>query len=89
MISLPTYPKFCWTATGTSHIFRLGLMFKQQKKTRVSNCMAINTFKSPCRHVAWAAVRSEVRILIFGSLFVVASIVRRVFVLDPCIAIYS
>ena len=22
---LPTYPKFCWCATGTTHIFHLGL----------------------------------------------------------------
>ena len=26
IISLPTYPKFCWYATGTSHIFHLGLI---------------------------------------------------------------
>ena len=25
IISLPTYPKFCWYATGTTHIFHLGL----------------------------------------------------------------
>ena len=24
IISLPTYPKFCWYATGTTHIFHLG-----------------------------------------------------------------
>ena len=23
LISLPTYPKFCWYATGTTHIFHL------------------------------------------------------------------
>ena len=23
IISLPTYPKFCWYATGTTHIFHL------------------------------------------------------------------
>ena len=22
---LPTYPKFCWCSTGTTHIFHLGL----------------------------------------------------------------
>ena len=27
IISLPTYPKFCWYATGTTHIFHLGLRF--------------------------------------------------------------
>ena len=26
IISLPTYPKFCWYATGTTHIFHLGLI---------------------------------------------------------------
>ena len=26
MISLFTYPKFCWYATGTTHIFHLGLI---------------------------------------------------------------
>ena len=26
IISLPTYPKFCWHATGTTHIFHLGLI---------------------------------------------------------------
>ena len=26
IISLPTYPKICWYATGTTHIFHLGLM---------------------------------------------------------------
>ena len=25
IISLPTYPIFCWYATGTTHIFHLGL----------------------------------------------------------------
>ena len=25
IIYLPTYPKFCWYATGTTHIFHLGL----------------------------------------------------------------
>ena len=25
LISLPTYPKFCWYATGTTHIIHLGL----------------------------------------------------------------
>ena len=25
IISLPTYPKFCWYATGTTHIFHLVL----------------------------------------------------------------
>ena len=25
IISLPTYLKFCWYATGTTHIFHLGL----------------------------------------------------------------
>ena len=25
IISLPTYPKFCWYATGTTHLFHLGL----------------------------------------------------------------
>ena len=24
-MSLPAYPKFCWYATGTTHIFHLGL----------------------------------------------------------------
>ena len=26
IISLPTYSKFCWYATGTTHIFHLGLI---------------------------------------------------------------
>ena len=25
--NLPTYPKLCWYATGTTHIFHLGLSF--------------------------------------------------------------
>ena len=25
IISLPTYPKFSWYATGTTHLFHLGL----------------------------------------------------------------
>ena len=29
IISLPTYPKFCWYATETTHIFHLGLRQKQ------------------------------------------------------------
>ena len=28
IISLHTYPKFCWYATGTTHIFHLGLTDK-------------------------------------------------------------
>ena len=31
IISLPTYPKFCWYATGTTHIFHLGLNNMQVK----------------------------------------------------------
>ena len=27
IISLPTYPKFCWYSTGTTHIFHLGLIY--------------------------------------------------------------
>ena len=26
IISLPTYPKFCWYAAETTHIFHLGLI---------------------------------------------------------------
>ena len=31
IISLPTYPKFCWYATGTTHIFHLGLVLVHPK----------------------------------------------------------
>ena len=32
IISLPNYPKFCWYATGTTHIFHLGLSQKHSRK---------------------------------------------------------
>ena len=28
--NFPTYPKFCWYATGTRHIFHFGLTKKKQ-----------------------------------------------------------
>ena len=28
--NFPTYPKFCWYATGTTHIFHLGLISRRQ-----------------------------------------------------------
>ena len=42
IISLPTYPKFCWYATGSTHIFHLGprsliLWFDQYIKTEFSH----------------------------------------------------
>ena len=35
--NFPTYPKFCWYATGTTHIFHLGLknIFATVKKSRL------------------------------------------------------
>ena len=39
--NFPTYPKFCWYATGTPHIFHLGLIKKDQMK---ANCFMQYTF---------------------------------------------
>ena len=44
IISLPTYPKFCWYATGTTHIFHLGLnkvgMSNRHKKLFANHLLA-------------------------------------------------
>ena len=41
--SLPTYPKFCWYATGTTHIFHLGLMWNNIYHIRVDPDLAALT----------------------------------------------
>ena len=37
IISLPTYPKFCWYATGTTHIFHSVIMLPAQPASFAHN----------------------------------------------------
>ena len=44
MISLPTYPKFCWYATGTTHIFHLGLSLSNLTARLVITSVSVRDF---------------------------------------------
>ena len=72
IISLPTYPKFCWYATGTTHIFHLGLtdclnfssqqllLYKRNMKISTALCTAGSPKPVHLRHI----VRRQMRVSI-------------------------